>query len=359
MNRERKAGPLIQRPVRDTGLKVTVLGIGTAPLGNLFSRLNEATAVATLTTALEAGINLIDTSPWYGLGLAELRVGAATRQAECQRETMVISTKVGRWMNPMASKARQAGDVTAPGWAAPLNHQAVLDYSYDGTLRSIEQSLLRTGLDRMDLVMIHDVDAWTHGADALEGLFAQAMEGAYRALHRMREEGVIKGIGVGVNEADMCERFARAGDFDTMMLAGRYSLLEQPALDSFLPLAEEKRIAMLLGGVFNSGILATGVIPDARYNYRAAPPEIMSKVTSIERVCTSHHVKLADAALQFALAHPAVASLVLGAVTPQEVLRNIESVQSEIPETLWRDLRLEGLIADHAPTPISQKGLTC
>jgi D-threo-aldose 1-dehydrogenase len=151
----------------------------------------------------------------------------------------------------------------------------------------------------------------------------------------------------------MCERFAHAGDFDVMLLAGRYSLLEQPALESFLPLAERKRIAMLLGGVFNSGILATGAVPGARYNYRVAPPAIVTKVTAIERVCASHQVRLADAALQFALAHPAVASLVLGAVTPAEVLRNIESVQTEIPASLWRDLRLEGLIPDHAPTPTS------
>jgi len=218
---------------------------------------------------------------------------------------------------------------------------------------------LRTGLDRIDLVMIHDVDVWTHGPDALEGLFAQAMDGAYRALHRLRDEGVIKGIGVGVNEADICERFARSGDFDAMMLAGRYSLLEQPALDSFLPLAEKKRIAMLLGGVFNSGILATGAVPDARYNYREAPPDIIRKVYAIERVCDSHAVKLADVALQFALAHPAVASLVLGAVTPEEVLRNIESIQTEIPDSLWADLRLEGLISDHAPTPTLKKETRC
>lgn len=357
MNSKPETRPLAQRPVRDTGLKVSVLGIGTAPLGNLFSQLDEATAVTTVSTALESGINLIDTSPWYGLGLAELRVGSATRQSRCPRENMVISTKVGRWMNPMSAKARQTGDVAAPGWAAPLNHQAVLDYSYDGTLRSIEQTLLRTGLDRVDLVLIHDVDVWTHGADALEGLFVQAMDGAYRALHRLREEGVIKGIGIGVNEADICERFAKAGDFDAMMLAGRYSLLEQPALDSFLPLAEKKRIAMLLGGVFNSGILATGAVPGARYNYREAPPEIVSKVNAIERVCTAHQVKLADVALQFALAHPAVASLVLGAVTPQEVQRNIESVQADIPASLWSDLRAEGLISDHAPT--SQEAARC
>lgn len=342
---------LPRRPIRDTELQVSVLGMGTAPLGNLFARLDEESAVDTVVMAIEAGINLIDTSPWYGLGLAELRVGAATRQAAFQRDNLVVSTKVGRWMNPMAPKVLQTGDVAAPGWAAPLNHRAVLDYSYDGTLRSIEQSLLRTGLDRIDLALIHDVDVWTHGAHAIERLFGEAMNGAYRALHRLREEGVVKGIGIGVNESQMCERFAQAGDFDAMMLAGRYSLLEQSALDSFLPLAEAKRIAMLLGGIFNSGILATGAVPGARYNYREAPPEIVSKVMALERVCAAHRVKLADAALQFALAHPAVASLVLGAVTADEVLRNIESVQAVIPDALWRDLRAEGLISIQAPLP--------
>ncbi|WP_257624898.1 aldo/keto reductase [Variovorax boronicumulans] len=353
MTTQTEALPLARRPVRDTGLQVSVLGMGTAPLGNLFARLDEASAVDSIVTAIQGGINLIDTSPWYGLGLAELRVGTATRRAARGREDLVISTKVGRWMNPMASQAHEVADVAAPGWAAPLNHHAVLDYSYDGTLRSIEQSLLRTGLDRIDLALIHDVDVWTHGEAAIEELFSQAMNGAYRALHRLREEGVVKGIGIGVNEAEMCERFAQAGDFDAMMLAGRYSLLEQPALDSFLPLAEKKRIAMLLGGVFNSGILATGAVAGARYNYREAPVEIVEKVRAIERVCAAHQVRLADASLQFALAHPAVGSLVLGAVTPKEVLRNIESVQSEIPEGLWSDLRLEGLLPSHAPTPCS------
>jgi D-threo-aldose 1-dehydrogenase len=297
-------------------------------------------------------------APHYGNGLAELRAGAALRQVlqRRSRDSIVISTKVGRWFDPMASSAVAAAGtgepaLPSPGFAGPLPHRAVLDYSYDGTLRSIEQSLLRTGLDRFDIVLIHDVDVWTHGAAAIDAHFKEAMEGAYRALSRLRDEGVVRAIGVGVNEPEMCERFANAGDFDTMLLAGRYSLLEQPALATFLPLAQKKNISVLLGGVFNSGILATGSVAGARYNYQIAPPAVMAHVVRIEVVCASHGVRLADVALQFALAHPAVTSLVLGAVTPDEVRRNLASLTAPIPGALWRDLRAAGLLPDAAPTP--------
>jgi D-threo-aldose 1-dehydrogenase len=340
-----------------SGVDVTVLGFGAAPLGNLFSHLDEATSVATVVEASDNGINLFDMAPHYGNGLAELRAGSALRHVLQQRsrDSVVISTKVGRWFDPMAPRlaiSKESGLVVdSPGFADPLPHRAVLDYSYDGVLRSIEQSLLRTGLDRFDIVLIHDVDVWTHGASAIEARFKEAMNGAYRALSRLRDEGVLHAIGVGVNESEMCERFARAGDFDTMLLAGRYSLLEQPALASFLPLAQKKNIGVLLGGVFNSGILATGAVPGARYNYQPAPPEMMARVGRIETVCRSHGVQLPDAAMQFALAHPAVTSLVLGAVTPQEVRRNVASLASNIPDALWRDLRAEELLPVDAPTP--------
>jgi D-threo-aldose 1-dehydrogenase len=198
--------------------------------------------------------------------------------------------------------------------------------------------------------LIHDVDVWTHG-ERQEQRFKEAMNGAYRALERLRAEGVVKAIGVGVNEAEVCERFARAGDFDTMLLAGRYSLLEQPAIESFLPLAEAKGIGLMLGGVFNSGILATGPVASARYNYRPAPPEVVERVARLEEVCRSHDVALADAALQFPLGHPAVSSVVLGAVTPQEVTRNLTSLSAEIPAALWSDLKAEGLLSMAVPTP--------
>ena len=241
-----------RRALGKTGLEVSVLGLGTAPLGDLYTRLDDATAIAAAARAFELGINLLDTSPLYGHGLSEHRCGTVLRRLP--RQEIVVCTKVGRWMDPFH------GPGNGSGFAGGQPHRAVVDYSYDGTMRSVEQSLLRLGTDRLDLILIHDVDVWTHGNDAIEERFREAMEGAYVALDRLRAEGVVAGIGVGVNEAEMCVRFAQAGSFDTMLLAGRYSLLEQPALAQFLPLAERQGIGVLLGGVFNSGILATGAV---------------------------------------------------------------------------------------------------
>ena len=223
-------------------------------------------------------------------------------------------------------------------------------------MRSVEQSLLRLGTDRLDLILIHDVDVWTHGADAIEDRFREAMAGAYVALDRLRAQRVVAGIGIGVNEAEMCVRFAQAGSFDTMLLAGRYSLLEQPALAQFLPLAERQGIGVLLGGVFNSGILATGAVAGAKYNYRDAPPHILARVADIQRVCDAHGVALPTAALHFALGHPAVVSLVLGAQTPQEVGRNVAALSSQIPPALWADLKAKHLLDQDAPVPSAAAG---
>ncbi|MDJ1157492.1 aldo/keto reductase [Chelatococcus sp. SYSU_G07232] len=338
------------RPLGRTGLPVTVVGFGAAPLGDLYTKLDDATAVATVEAAVAAGITLVDTSPHYGNGLAEHRCGTALRRFA--RDSFVLSTKVGRWMDPRGAGGSAVGEgVAAPGFAGGLPHRSVIDYSYDGALRSFEQSLIRLGTDRIDILLIHDVDVWTHGPDAIEARFREAMEGAYRALDRLRAEGAVKAIGIGVNETEMCLRFAGAGDFDVMLLAGRYSLLEQEALGRFLPLAQEKGIGILLGGVFNSGILATGAVPGARYNYAEAPPAILERVRRIEAVCRAHGVALPQAALHFPLGHPAVASVVLGAVTPQEVARNVATLAIPVPAGLWRDLKAEGLIAPDVPTP--------
>ena len=235
-----------------------------------------------------------------------------------------------------------AEGAAAPGFAGGLPHKSNIDYSYEGTLRSFEQSLLRMSTDRIDVALIHDVDVFTHGADALEARFSEAMNGAYRALERLRSEGAVKVIGIGLNEADMCVRFAKAGDFDAVLLAGRYSLLEQPALEEFLPLALEKGIGVILGGVFNSEILATGAVPGAKYDYKIALPDVLERVSRIERVCRAHDVQLSDAALQFSLGHPAVSSVVLGAEQPEHILKNVASMTKPIPSSLWSDLRSEG-----------------
>lgn len=334
---------LPRRPLGRSGLTVSTLGFGAAPLGDLYGRLDDQTAIDAIVRALELGVSLIDAAPLYGHGLAEHRVGTAIRRFD--RSQIEISTKVGRYMDPR----RGRGD--GSGYHGGQPHAAVIDYSRDGTLRSVEQSLLRLGTDRIDILLIHDVDVRTHGKDGFDQRYREAMEGAYPALHRLRAEGVVKAIGIGVNEADVCARFARAGDFDVMLLAGRYSLLEQPALDEFLPLALEKGIGVMLGGVFNSGILATGPIPGAKYNYRDAPPEILAKVARIQQVCADHGADLATAALQFALGHPAVSSLVLGAISPQEVERNLGGLTTPIAPALWSDLKAEGLLRAEAPVP--------
>jgi D-threo-aldose 1-dehydrogenase len=335
--------PLPTRVLGRTGLTVSALGFGGAPLGEIYARLDEATAIATVTTALAHGVTLVDTSPLYGHGLSELRIGSALRQAG--RPQIVLSTKVGRVMDPRRPRGRESR------YVGGLPHGAEFDYSHDGALRSLEQSMLRLGVDRIDVVLIHDVDVWTHGAAMIEQRFAEAMAGAYPALEALRRAGVIRGIGVGVNEADMCERFARAGDFDVMLLAGRYTLLEQPALASFLPLARQKGIGVMLGGVFNSGILATGAVADARYNYRPAPPEVIAKVRRLEAVCAHHDVPLRRAALAFALGHPAVSALVLGAVKPDEVESQIADLSASVPGALWAELKAAGLLDAHVPTP--------
>jgi D-threo-aldose 1-dehydrogenase len=328
------------RPI--AGLLPSLIGLGGAPLGDLYGHLDEETAQATVKVALAAGISLLDTSPLYGHGLSEHRIGAALRSVP--RESVILSTKVGRWMQAGAPKT------DGSGYAGGLPHPAVIDYSYDGAMRSLEQSLLRLGTDHVDILLIHDVDIWTHG-EMMEQRFAEAMKGAYKALEKLRADGTVKAIGIGVNEVEMCERFAHAGDFDVMMLAGRYSLLEQGALDGFLPLALQKNIAVMLAGVFNSGILATGAKSGAYYNYRPAPPDILAKVARLEEVCAAHGVALSQAALAFAAAHPAVATIVLGAVSPPEIERNLALVAKPIAAALWSDLRAEGLIPAHAPVP--------
>ena len=338
-----EAAPIPTRRLGRASLAVTVLGFGAAPLGDLFAKLDEAAAVATVEAALAGGVRLIDTSPLYGHGLSEHRVGAALRRSSARG--VVVSTKVGRVTEPFAGR----GD--GSGYLGGLPHALRFDYSYDGAMRSLEQSALRLGVDAIDIALIHDVDVWTHGADAIEARFAEAMEGAYRALERLRAAGAVKAIGVGVNEAPMCERFARAGDFDAMLLAGRYSLLEQPALAAFMPLALKKGIGVMLGGVFNSGILATGPVPGAKYNYKPAPPEVMARVAAIAAVCARHGVPLRRAALQFPLGHPAVASLVMGAVSPGEVADQIAELAAPVPAVLWADLKSEGLLAPDMPVP--------
>ncbi len=323
----------------------TAMGLGTGPLGELFSRLDEKTSIATVEEAFARGIRMFDTSPHYGCGIAESRLGAGLRGIP--RDDVVVSTKVGRIMDPLGEKPEPVPGVVA--FAGGYPHAARFDYSYDGTMRSIEHSLLRLGMDRLDIVLIHDCDRWTHGEGAPER-FRQAMDGAYLALDRLRSEKVIKGIGFGINEADTCAKFARAGDFDVAMMAGRYTLLDQTGLEDFLPLAQSKNIAVMLAGVFNSGILATGAIAHAKYAYADATPEILDKVRRLEVVCAAHQVTIRQAAIQFAGMHPAVVTVVLGAITPDEVSENVRDADAPVPADLWDEMKSAHLLDPSVPT---------
>ena len=334
---------LPKRMLGRTGLEVTALGFGSAPLGDIYEVLDDATAIATVETAAAAGVTLFDTAPLYGQGSAEHRIGTALRRRP--PGSFVLSTKVGRLLTPAP-----AGRKRTSRYVGGLQFDVTNDYSYDAALRSHEQSLHRLGLPKVDVVLIHDADAWTHGAEGGPKRYSEAMNGAYRALDKLRGEGVITGI--GVNDPVYAARYLGDGDFDCLLLAGRYSLLEQPALAEVLPIAQRKSVGVMLGGVFNSGILATGAIGGARYNYTPAPPEVLDKVRRIERVCASHGVPLPTAALHFCLGHPAVSSLVLGAVEPDEVRRNVEAMSAQVPAALWRDLKAEGLLDAGAPVPV-------
>jgi D-threo-aldose 1-dehydrogenase len=326
-----------------SALRVSQLGFGGAPLGNLFSELAEADAARAVATAFASGVRFFDTAPLYGHGLSERRIGNAL--CRYRRDDFVLATKVGRLLRP--DPAADGGLYrNIPPFAA------IYDYSYDGVLRSIEDSLQRLGLARIDIVHIHDVDIWTHKSRAAtDRRFAEAMAGGYRALLRLREEKTIGAIGVGVNEWQACQRFAGEGDFDCFLLAGRYTLLEQAALDSFLPLCLARDIAVIIGGPFNTGILATGAIEGATYNYQPAPPEVMARVRRIAAVCQSHGVALASAALQFPLHHPAVASVIPGARSAAEITANVASFEASIPPALWAELKHEGLLRSDVPTP--------
>ena len=324
-------------------LWVTPFAFGTAPLGNIFAEIDEATSDAMFQHAWDAGVRFYDTAPMYGHGLSELRTGQSLRWK--RRGDYVLSSKVGRRLHP----ARRESIDFAP-WvnAAPFTME--FDYSYDGTMRSFEDSLQRLALERLDIVFIHDIDVFTRGKDQLE-VFRQAMDGCYRALARLRDEKVVTAIGVGVNEWQVCHEALKQRDFDCFLLAGRYTLLEQEALDAFLPLCEERGAAVLVGGGFNSGILATGAKPGAKYNYAPAPAAIMDKVSKIEAVCAEFDVPLPAAALQFVVAHPAVPSFCAGTRTVAQLDQNLAWFSHPIPAEFWAALKSRGLLREDAPVP--------
>ena len=334
-----------QRKFGRTELQVTDMGFGAAPIGNFLKQISEDVADAMVQRAWAEGIRYFDTAPLYGHGLSEARLGYSLRWKP--REDYVLSSKVGRVLKPAA---RNSLDF-AP-WVDGLPFSLHYDYSHDGAMRSFEDSLQRLALERIDIALIHDCDVFTHGVEQQKIYFKQAMAGAYKALLKLRDKGVVKAIGFGVNEWQVCHEALKQGDFDCFLLAGRYTLLEQDSLDEFLPLCEKRNVAIVIGGGLNSGILATGAVKGAKYNYAAAPQHIMEKVRKIEDVCRAHDVPLAAAALQFLLAHPAVAAHVPGTRTVEQMEQNIARVSHRIPAAFWQELKHERLIRQDAPVPI-------
>jgi len=334
-----------RRVLGSSNLEVPVFGFGGAPLGNMYHAFSDEQAEATVSAAYEAGMRFFDTAPFYGFGLSEHRVGDALRWQP--RDSFVLSTKIGRVLKP-----RDPSTLDGGLFKRVLPFEPVFDYSYDGVMRSVEDSLQRLGTYRIDVLLIHDVDIWTHGSEeARKARFDEVMGGGYKALRQLRDEGVIGAIGAGLNEVAACEAFARAGDFDCFLLAGRYTLLEQGALDGFLPLCQEKNISLMIGGPYNTGILATGAVEGAYYNYAPAPPAIMEQVRRIEAVCARHDVKLPTAALRFPLGHPNVAAIIPGARNPDEIAANKAIFEAPIPADFWADLKAEGLLRKDAPIP--------
>lgn len=339
--------PIKTRPLGRSGLHVTALGLGGAPLGDLYEKIPETRAKATIKAALSQGIKLFDTAPLYGYGLSEHRFGNVLRYRP--RDSYVLSTKVGRYLEPENPSKIDRGQ-----WAGGLNMRPVVDYTYDGTMRALDQSFQRLGVERIDILLIHDLDIWTHGSrEAYEARLREAETGACKALDKLRSSGVVKAIGIGVNEIEPCLRVADMVDLDCFMLAGRYTLLEQAPLDDLLPLTEKRGIGILLAGPYNSGILATGAVPGAKYNYKDAPPEIMQKVERIQAVCARHNVPLPAAAIQFPLGHGSVSAIVPGAVRPEEVERNRTLITTPIPPDFWVELKKENLLRRDAPVPAS------
>jgi D-threo-aldose 1-dehydrogenase len=326
--------PLEKKALGSSGLEVTRLGLGCAAIGGLYGDIPEEQATAVVRRALDLGLNLFDTAPLYGSGKSELRLGRALKGVP--RDSYVLATKVGRVLVPTEGKDRGQEIFENPPPFKP-----VFDFSYDGVMRSFESSLERLGVDRIDVLHIHDPD------DHYEA----AIKGAYPALDRLRSQGVIRAVSAGMNQWEMLARFAREGRFDCFLLAGRYSLLEQEAMDELLPLCIEKRIGIMAGGTYNSGILAKGAQPGSKYNYADAPPQVIEKARQLEEVAARHQVSLKAASSQFALAHPAITCIIPGTRQPARVDENFALLGEKIPAAFWGELKDRDLVRREAPVP--------
>lgn len=338
--------PFKLRKLGRSELMVPQFGFGGAPMGDLFTRVSEEDAEATLSAAWDAGVRYYDTAPWYGRGQSEHRLGRFLYRQP--RNELLISTKVGRVLRAPASPETFDKGM----WSGGLTFEVKWDYSYDGIMRSYEDSLQRLGMPRIDMLIIHDLDWQYHGTDAkVNAYLAQLGSSGFRALEELKSHGLIGAIGAGVNELRTIPAFLDMADLDFFMLALRYTLGEQDTLDSELPACEKRGVGFIVAGVFSSGLYATGPVPGAKYNYDDATPEQLERARKIQQVCERHDVPLAAAALQFPLHHPLAASVIPGAFRPEHVQQNIALFRHEIPNDLWAELKHEGLLRQDAPTP--------
>ncbi|ESQ90917.1 aldo/keto reductase [Asticcacaulis benevestitus] len=338
------AHPFPHRLLGSTSVAVSRLGFGAAALGNLYRVISDESAQSSLSAALAAGIAYVDTAPHYGQGLSERRVGAGLSDG------ITLSTKVGRVLTPVTPPP--APGTERHGFIDGDPFEPNFDYTYDGVMRSFEASQARLKRERIDILLAHDLGEVTHGDDA-KGHMKAFLDGGYKAMRALKDQGLVGAIGLGVNESEVCEEVMAQVEIDAILLAGRYTLLEQTTLDRFLPACQAKNISIILGGPFNSGILVEGIKGDTvpHYNYEAAPPHIIHRVRALQSVCASHSVPLAAAALQFPLAHPAVACVIPGMADAAQVKANVALFETEIPAALWDDLKSEGLLHDAAPIP--------
>lgn len=325
-------------------LAFTTLGFGTAPLGNFLRALDESACDAAVDAAWTAGVRHFDTAPLYGLGLSETRLGRVLQAKP--RDAYMLSTKVGRLLEPAGEGEGNGGIyVDVP----PLKY--VYDYSYEGVMRSFEASLARLGLDRVDILYVHDVDAHNHGGR--EGSEARIQEllasGGWKALQQLRDAGAVAAIGAGVNDWQCCARLLDLADPDLFLLAGRYTLLEQEPLTALFPRCTAAGVGIIMGGPYNSGVLAGRTT----YDYSAIPPHIADRTRALGKICAHHGVDLRAAALQFVLAHPVTVSVIPGASTPDETLANAALATAPIPQAVWREMKAQDLIHPDAPVPMA------
>jgi D-threo-aldose 1-dehydrogenase len=328
-----------KRRVGHTSLEVTMLGFGTATMGGSRIQVSREESEAMVRAAWDAGLRYVDTAPFYGVGSAERRVGDALRDKP--RNEWVLSTKVGRLLKP-----RREQQPVTDGRLAPMPFTVVYDYGYDAIMRSVDDSYQRLGLDKIDILFVHDIGAYQH-KDAAPGHMKLLRESGYKALTELKRSGVISAFGIGVNEKEVLLEAMGWGEWDVFLLAGRYTLLEQAPLDDLLPLCEQRGTSIVIGGPLNSGVLAGR----DTWNYAPAPPDVVERVKRIQAVCDRHHVPLPAAALQFPLAHKAVCATIPGPRTVEEFRTNVELIRRKIPADLWAELKRENLLHPDAPVP--------